>query len=466
MDQGNGMKWRVLLELTETGGDAQTHEIILGNRATSVASPETVGLTLAEAKSVLAALQTQLVQAQADGYCDRRRTCAHCGSSRTIKDWRARQLTTLFGIIRVKAPRFNPCRCGVASARIVSPLTELMPDRCTQEYERVLVKMGSLTAYGRAVALMAEFLPLGHRPAIETARRRTLEVGARLEQQLLAAKPLTPPPPAQSIAVSLDGGHVKSIRSYQMRSFEILLACASNNRGEQRLFSSVPVEADRQRQQLSAVLRDIGATPATQVTVLSDGAEGPRCLGETASQSLTRHVLDCFHLSMRVQHVAQTARSWPRGTKEDLLHGDELAKKIERIRWRLWHGRPQGALDLIDEILEELRTPKRQKQLSKPYLKKLTGVLVDLETYVSRQAPSIINYAAARRSKEPISTAPTESAVHRLLHRRMTAKQQMRWSPRGAHFMLKVRTAVINGTFERDHIALAHATPSVHRRAA
>jgi len=33
----------------------------------------------------------------------------------------------------------------------------------------------------------------------------------------------------------------------------------------------------------------------------------------------------------------------------------------------------------------------------------------------------------------------------------MTAKQQMRWSPRGAHLMLKVRTSVMNETFERDH---------------
>jgi hypothetical protein len=86
---------------------------------------------------------------------------------------------------------------------------------------------------------------------------------------------------------------------------------------------------------------------------------------------------------MRVQHVAQTARSWPRGTKDDLQQGDLLSKKIERIRWRLWHGRVQGALDLIDEILEELKTPKRQIQLTAVYLKKLTGVLRDLETDVS-----------------------------------------------------------------------------------
>jgi hypothetical protein len=33
----------------------------------------------------------------------------------------------------------------------------------------------------------------------------------------------------------------------------------------------------------------------------------------------------------------------------------------------------------------------------------------------------------------------------------MNAKQQMRWSPRGAHLMLKVRTAVLNHTLDRDH---------------
>jgi hypothetical protein len=35
---------------------------------------------------------------------------------------------------------------------------------------------------------------------------------------------------------------------------------------------------------------------------------------------------------------------------------------------------------LIDEILEELKTPKRQIHLTAVYLKKLTGVLRDLES--------------------------------------------------------------------------------------
>jgi hypothetical protein len=84
---------------------------------------------------------------------------------------------------------------------------------------------------------------------------------------------------------------------------------------------------------------------------------------------------------------------------------------------------------------------------------KVAALLRGLETYVSGQADLIIDYATARRSGEPISTATTESAVQWLLHRRMGANQQMRWSPRGAHQMLQVRTAVANGTLAEDHAA-------------
>ncbi len=83
----------------------------------------------------------------------------------------------------------------------------------------------------------------------------------------------------------------------------------------------------------------------------------------------------------------------------------------------------------------------------------MTTLLRGLETYVSGQAGLIIHYAKARRDGEPISTATTEGAVQWLLHRRMGANQQMRWSPRGAHRMLKVRTAVANGTLAADHVA-------------
>jgi hypothetical protein len=58
------------------------------------------------------------------------------------------------------------------------------------------------------------------------------------------------------------------------------------------VFASVPAEADRQQQRLSGVLQGLGATPSTPVTILSDGADGPRSLGEAASAGPTSHVLD------------------------------------------------------------------------------------------------------------------------------------------------------------------------------
>ncbi len=187
-------------------------------------------------------------------------------------------------------------------------------------------------------------------------------------------------------------------------------------------------------------------------------------MGEAASPGPTRH--DWFHLSMRVQHVTKTARSQPRGTKEDLQQRDLLSKKIERIDPLAAMARPSPRSSGSDRrnLGGARDAPKHQIQPTAICLKKLTEILRDLETYVSGQFISIITYAAAQRSAEPISTVPTESAVHRLLHRRMTAKQQMRWSPRGAHFMLKIRTAVMNGAFERDHVALGPSTRCLQGR--
>jgi hypothetical protein len=62
---------------------------------------------------------------------------------------------------------------------------------------------------------------------------------------------------------------------------------------------------------------------------------------------------------------------------------------------------------------------------------KVARLLSELKTYVCGQSDIIIDYATARRREEPISTAVTESTVQWLLHRRMNARQQMPWTPRG-----------------------------------
>jgi hypothetical protein len=326
-----------------------------------------------------------------------------------------------------------------------------MPDRCTPEYERIIAAMGAALPYRRALTLLAELLPLGDAPAVETTRQRTLQVGARLERAALAPPraPATAPEEG-SIALGIDAGHVRSVRRYRVRSFEVIVAQVAGAEGKPVVFSGVPAEADRQQQQLRGVLHRLGATPGTPVTILSDGADGPRSLGEAACIGPTSHVLDWFHLAMRIQHAAQAAKGWTADTPGEREDGARLAEVVEHIRWRLWHGQAQRALDLIGETLAWL---EGMAEAAPGAAARVAASLRGLETYVSGQTNVIIDYATARRDGDPISTATTEGTVQWLLHRRMGANQQMRWSPRGAHRMLKVRTAVANGTLAADHAA-------------
>ena len=105
-------------------------------------------------------------------------------------------------------------------------------------------------------------------------------------------------------------------------------------------------------------------------------------------------------------------------------------------------------------------------RVSQPCSNSGRRLLRDLETYICGQSDIIIDYATTRHQDEPISTAVTESTVQRLLHRRMNAQQHMRWSPRGAHLMLKVRAATANGTLERDHAVAERWGRRPFRRAA
>src|SRR4051794_14725869 len=437
------MRWRIMLELAGPDGTPQRHEVSSGERVPTGHTAATLGLSLEEGKAVLAAVQRHLVTAQVDEHCRSQRRCDRCGAQRPLKDRRPRRLISLFGVVEVRAPRFGPCRCGVAcGGDHARPLHA--------EYERVVAAMGAALPYRRALALLEAFFPLRDTPAVETTRQRTLQVGAQLERAALA--PPQPPaaaPAAGSIALGIDGGHVRSVRSYQVRSFEVFVAQVSGDEGRSVVFSSVPAEADRQQQQLRGVLHRLGATPSTPVTILSDGADGPRSLGEAACIGPTSHVLDWFHLAMRIQHVAQAAKGWPADTPGERADKARLADAVEHIRWRLWHGQVQRALDLIGETLTWLEGVAEAALTAA----KATALLRRLETYVSRQADLIIDYATAQRCDEPISTATTEGTVQWLLHRRMGTNQQMRWTPRGAHCMLKVRTAVANDTLAEDHAA-------------
>ena len=113
--------------------------------------------------------------------------------------------------------------------------------------------------------------------------------------------------------------------------------------------------------------------------------------------------------------------------------------------------------DTLNNLLEhiaDVRERLRKAGLpSSVVLKKLARALDEFATYVDNNAGAIVNYGERYRCGERISTGFVESAVNQVISKRFVKKQQMRWTPRGAHLLLQVRTQVLNdelrASFER-----------------
>jgi hypothetical protein len=83
-------------------------------------------------------------------------------------------------------------------------------------------------------------------------------------------------------------------------------------------------------------LADQGWQENQPVTVTSDGDPGLPALVGAAAGRPARHVLDWFHLSMRVRHIEQAMQ----GLKAlDVRHQGPLDEiDVERLRHLLWNG--------------------------------------------------------------------------------------------------------------------------------
>src|SRR5881227_841317 len=98
---------------------------------------------------------------------------------------------------------------------------------------------------------------------------------------------------------------------------------------------------------------------------------------------------------------------------------------LEHLKWNLWHGKVDRALEIIDELAYALDVED-----GSPEHRKLLKAVRAFETYVTNHRAFIPNYGERYRQRNAISTGFTESAVNQVVSKRMVKKQQMRWSER------------------------------------
>ncbi len=74
--------------------------------------------------------------------------------------------------------------------------------------------------------------------------------------------------------------------------------------------------------------------------------------------------------------------------------------------------------------------------------------MISYQSSVMNDASSIVNYGERYQNGERMSTGFVESTVNSVVRKRMVKKQQMQWTPLGAHLFLQVRTQVLNNDWE------------------
>jgi hypothetical protein len=106
------MQCTIQVVITTENGQIDTREIAVLEREDL--TPTTLGLTLADGKAILKALQAVVVEQQMTAYLKTQRPCAHCGHLQRSKGYHTTQVRTLFVTI--------PARASVSTSASVNPI--------------------------------------------------------------------------------------------------------------------------------------------------------------------------------------------------------------------------------------------------------------------------------------------------------------------------------------------------------
>jgi hypothetical protein len=127
------MRVKVLLQITDDDGtDRAVADITAFEKVTE--RPEDLGLSIAEGKKLLAAVQQRTVDAQVASWMERHRCCEACGQRRRSKGNHRVVFLTLYGDVGISSPRLHRCPCqSTEGPATLSPLRALIPDYVAPE---------------------------------------------------------------------------------------------------------------------------------------------------------------------------------------------------------------------------------------------------------------------------------------------------------------------------------------------
>ena len=263
------MGW--VLRLAETGSEASAESIDLIeiHRSSGLADIANLGLTMSEAKELLARVQQAIVAAQARDHAVCRPSCVSCSGLCQLKDWRSRRIATPFGEVAPRLRRWLCGDCGRTETGIA------WPENCrsTPELNELHAHLSALLTYRVAGGVLAHLLPVETGTSPQTLRGHTIKVADQLGDA--AARPRAADAPA--IDISLDATFVRS-RDEGERHMEVRVGNVETPGGGRQVFGTVAKSGTSILALISRELEIMGRNGDTKLTAFTDGCSGLRSI--------------------------------------------------------------------------------------------------------------------------------------------------------------------------------------------
>ena len=400
-----------------------------------VAAPgciDDVGIDQMTAKDVLAKLQAAFVALQEAALAVAARERADGSPEVSLKDYRVRKINTLFGTVSLRVPRLT------IGGSVLTCLPAEKGARSTRELTTVRDRLSAWMSYRRAMAFLSDLYPVDGGVAVATAQR-----GIGRAAGNIVPFDATPHGEGNStISLPLDTTFIRGSDTDRYHGLEILVGAVGQG-SELIQYFAAPLSLKTACVALGKAA--IGGASVDRVEAFSDSDRSVRAMAQAIGIK-EKPISDWFHLSMRVQHVLQVADALDAPTASIARANEAVQGRIREMKTALWKGdtkavarTQRGIQPHLKKHADEPNPVKRQGQV-----KRLRAGMKKLAKYVKNPEARIVDYCERKIDGKPLGTTLVEGAADFVVNARMARKQHMRWSTKGAHDLLQVRTADIN----------------------
>ena len=355
--------------------------------------------------------------------------CPSCGGKLKRIGYKGSNFHAVFSDHKLKIQRYI---CSTCNKRHIPSVKSMFGTSIHPDLYKLQCELGSTFSFFKSESQLTELCQ--EKRSInnhERIKQTVNSVGKELCEANITVPSQVSSKPAKELIVQIDGGHIKD-KNPSKRSFEALTAKIYNpeaviNIGKDRtkiIDKTCIASAKNDKNKTMKLLvtmatKKQGLTSDTKVTVIADGAKNCWDATEILSKECgeVEYILDWFHITKKFQPLLNH------------LTGEEKAK-VESIKWNLWHGKHDKALEKLSEALKYFSD------------KNVTSKLKHIQTYLISNIDKLVHYEQRQKKSLVFTSSVAESTVEHIINDRYKKNHKMQWTRESAHNILQIRTSV------------------------